>query len=90
MASTTHSAAARTALTMNDVQPSAVKAFTVTQGKIAEVDILGDLIRLRKLDLSALEGVMRASSALWTLAKNRPFGAASYALFRDRYRHKVI
>jgi len=32
-------------------RPFAVVAFTVRQGKIAEIDILGDPARLRRLDL---------------------------------------
>jgi RNA polymerase sigma factor (sigma-70 family) len=37
-------------------QPYAVMGFTVRQGKIAEIDILGDPTRLRQLDLSVLDG----------------------------------
>lgn len=35
-------------------QPYAVLGFTIRQGKIAEIDILGDPARLRQLDLSVL------------------------------------
>jgi len=31
-------------------------AFTVRQGKIAEIDILGDPTRLRRLDLAVPDG----------------------------------
>jgi RNA polymerase sigma-70 factor (ECF subfamily) len=37
-------------------RPSAVLAFMVSQGKIAEIDILADPERLRRLDLSVLDG----------------------------------
>ena len=37
-------------------RPFAVVAFTVRQGKIAEIDILGDPARLRRLDLAAPDG----------------------------------
>jgi len=33
-----------------------VVAFTVRQGKIAEIDILGDRTRLRRLDLAVPNG----------------------------------
>ncbi len=36
-------------------QPYAVMGFTVRQGKVAEIDILGDPARLRRLDLSVLD-----------------------------------
>lgn len=36
-------------------QPYAVMAFTIRQGKIAEIDILGDPTRLRQFELSALD-----------------------------------
>jgi RNA polymerase sigma-70 factor, ECF subfamily len=35
-------------------RPFAVVGFTVTRGKIAEIDILADPVRLRRLDLTAL------------------------------------
>jgi RNA polymerase sigma-70 factor (ECF subfamily) len=35
-------------------QPTAVIAFTITRGKIAEIDILSDPARLRQFDLTAL------------------------------------
>jgi RNA polymerase sigma-70 factor, ECF subfamily len=37
-------------------RPSAVIAFIVSQGKVAEIDILADPERLRRLDLSVLDG----------------------------------
>jgi len=37
-------------------RPLAVVAFTVRQGKIAEIDILGDPTRLRRLDLAVPDG----------------------------------
>ena len=37
-------------------RPFAVVAFTVRQGKIAEIDILGDRTRLRRLDLAVPNG----------------------------------
>ena len=37
-------------------QPFAVVGFTVRQGKIAEIDILGDPARLRRLDLAVPDG----------------------------------
>ena len=37
-------------------RPLAVVAFTVRQGKIAEIDILGDPTRLRRLDLTVPDG----------------------------------
>jgi RNA polymerase sigma-70 factor (ECF subfamily) len=36
-------------------RPVAVMGFTITQGKIAEIDILADPARLRQLDLAALD-----------------------------------
>jgi RNA polymerase sigma factor (sigma-70 family) len=38
-----------------DGRPFAVMAFTVTQGRIAEIDILADPERLRRLDLAVLD-----------------------------------
>jgi RNA polymerase sigma factor (sigma-70 family) len=37
-------------------RPFAVMAFTVTRGRIAEIDILADPERLRRLDLAVLDG----------------------------------
>ena len=37
-------------------RPFAVVGFTVRQGKIAEIDILGDPARLRRLDLAVPDG----------------------------------
>jgi hypothetical protein len=37
-------------------RPLAVMAFTVRQGRIAEIDILADPERLRRLDLAVLDG----------------------------------
>jgi hypothetical protein len=41
---------------MRQGQPFAVIAFTVRQGRIAEIDILRDRERLGQLDLTALDG----------------------------------
>jgi RNA polymerase sigma-70 factor (ECF subfamily) len=37
-------------------RPFAVMAFTVTRGRIAEIDILGDPERLRRIDVAVLDG----------------------------------
>jgi hypothetical protein len=37
-------------------QPFAVIGFTVARGRIAEIDILADPVRLRELDLAVLDG----------------------------------
>jgi RNA polymerase sigma-70 factor, ECF subfamily len=36
-------------------QPFSVMAFTVTRGKIVEIDVLADPARLRQLDLAVLD-----------------------------------
>ncbi len=36
-------------------RPLAVMGFTVTRGKIAEIDVLADPARLRRLDLAVLD-----------------------------------
>jgi hypothetical protein len=41
---------------MRQGQPFAVIAFTVRQGRIAEIDILRDRERLGQHDLTALDG----------------------------------
>ena len=42
-------------ISSRDGQPFSVIGFTVTDGKITEIDILMDPERLRQLDLSALD-----------------------------------
>ena len=37
-------------------RPRAVAGFTVADGKIVEIDLLSDPVRLRELDLGGLEG----------------------------------
>ena len=37
-------------------RPVSVAGFTVTHGKIAEIDLLADPARLRQLDLTVLDG----------------------------------
>ena len=37
-----------------DGHPFAVLGFTITNGKVAEIDVLSDPVRLAELDLSAL------------------------------------
>jgi hypothetical protein len=37
-------------------RPFAVMAFTVRQGKIAEIDVLADPERLRRVDLAFVDG----------------------------------
>ena len=37
-------------------RPFAIMAFTVRQGRVAEIDILADPERLRRLDLAVLDG----------------------------------
>jgi RNA polymerase sigma factor (sigma-70 family) len=44
------------AVTTLDGQPFAVGAFTVRDGRIVEIDILADTERLRRLDLTILDG----------------------------------
>jgi hypothetical protein len=44
------------AVAVLDEVPFAVGAFTVSGGKIVEIDILADPERLRKLDLAVFEG----------------------------------
>jgi RNA polymerase sigma-70 factor, ECF subfamily len=39
-----------------DGRPFSVLGFTVRRGKISEIDVLADPVRLRRLDLSALDG----------------------------------
>jgi RNA polymerase sigma-70 factor (ECF subfamily) len=41
-------------VTVVDGVPTAVMAFTIADGVIAEIDILADVARLRELDLTAL------------------------------------
>jgi RNA polymerase sigma-70 factor (ECF subfamily) len=39
-----------------DGRPFSVMGFTVTRGKIVEIDVLADPARLRQLDLTLLDG----------------------------------
>jgi hypothetical protein len=41
-----------------DGRPFAVLGFTIAGGKVVEIDILADPERLRRLDLSAIEGIV--------------------------------
>ena len=43
-------------VTLRDGQPFSVAAFTVSGGKIVEIDILADPERLARLDLTVLGG----------------------------------